>query len=829
MKLSEIPTISVFTAVFSLGLTAVPTLAQITPDATLPNNSIVLPNGNRFTIDGGTEAVSNLFHSFEEFSLPTGSEAFFNNALTIDNIITRVTGGNLSDIDGLIRANGTANLFLINPNGIQFGPNARLDIGGSFLGSTAESVLFEDGSFYSATEPNTSPLLTVNVPVGLQMGTNPGEISVLGNGHQLSTSPREIDRSNRSEGLGVRPNQTLALIGGDVTLTGAVLSAEGGRVELGSIGESGSIAIASNDRGLTFDYSQVANLGDIRLQQQSLVDVSGDRAGAVRVRGQQVSFSESSLLLSQNQGDLAGGEIRIEATDLLEIVGYDPASEIRSGAFSETLGAGASSEIRISAGRLIVREGGGVFNQTYGTGDSGDIEIQASESVQVRDFNLASFDRINLSNLLLDIFSNTQSAGAGGDVTISTPELSLTNGAAIGSVTRGNGIGGSLTINADRVEISGNNSSRPTILSTSSFLPGNAGNAIVDTRTLVVRNSGLVSSSSLGRGNAGSVKIEASESVTVSGRAAGARVPSQIRSAVIRRSSSSPDPEGRGGSVIIDAPTLNVTDEASISVVNQGIGDAGTIEVNAGAILLDGGGEITATTNSGKGGNLSLSGSTIQLRDGSQITAEAGGTGNGGNLSLDANTIALLENSSIVANAFQGTGGNIQIDTQGLFISPSSSITASSQFGVDGIVSVNNPVVEPASGLVALSSQPLNPNTQIQSNCAVALTNRFSISGNGGLPPDPIQYLQPRRLWQDTRLGEIQNHLAPNPTEAEPETASAAPMPLVEATGWRTNPRGQVELVAASGNSSHSSWQPHPECDRTVREPLINSSVGDRS
>lgn len=139
--------------------------------------------------------------------------------MDVSNIISRVTGSSISNINGLIRTNPSANLFLINPKGIIFGPNARLEIGGSFLASTANRLNFADGSFFSATDPRVQPLLTISVPTGLQFGETAGEIINQSQATANLVTPG-FGVIERPAGLQVNSGKTLAFVGGGVKLEG---------------------------------------------------------------------------------------------------------------------------------------------------------------------------------------------------------------------------------------------------------------------------------------------------------------------------------------------------------------------------------------------------------------------------------------------------------------------------------------------------------------------------------------------------------------------------------------------------------------------------------
>ncbi|MCC5640155.1 filamentous hemagglutinin N-terminal domain-containing protein [Nostoc sp. CHAB 5844] len=767
-----------------------PVLAQIVPDNTLGSeSSVVTQNFGGNTISGGATRGTNLFHSFQNFSVK--NTVFFNNGLNIENIITRVTGGQISNINGLIQTNGTANLFLINPSGFIFGQNARLNVSGSFLASTANTIKFADGTFFSATVPqNSLPLLTITSPIGLNFESHPaGTIEVQGPGHTLLNPIfAPILGLNNSLGLQVQPGKTLSLVGGNVILDGGILQA--GRIELGSVG-SGLVTIGAD---WSLDYKEAQNFQEIQLSRQALLNTSGAPSGSIQVQGQTISISEGSAVFIQNQGGQSSGGIKVNA-DLLKVTGTSPDGRIVSTLLTETLTNGNGGDIEVSAKKIIVENGGQILPRTFGTGRGGNSTINASESIQVVGFAQA------FPNLFSNISAASFGGGDAGSLTISTNQLIGINGIQVGSATFGNGSGGNVFINATDIALSGVVPSllTPSSINAATFSSGNAGQVVINSSRVRLENGGAIDSSTTSSGDAGSVTVNSSNSILVDGIVPGSPTPSLIDSSALVLASPlqqqlriPPVPTGNAGSVTVNTANLSINNGGLVAVRNEGTGNAGNINITANTINISNGGGISATTEIAEGGNIALRSNILQLNNGkiSSTAGQQGTSGNGGNININADVIVGFNNNRITADAFEGRGGNITINTQGLFFSRDSLITAASQQGINGTVNINYfSQLEPANVQVNLPT----PTPEIASVCQgrsgeSASENKFVITGTGGLPPNPLDSVSATPSWHgNPNLIPTTNHFV------QPKISTTQ---IIPAQGWQFNPDGTVTLIA---------------------------------
>jgi len=670
--------------------------AQITPDTTLPVNSTIIPNGSTLTINGGTTAGSNLYHSFTDFNLTKGTDLWFNNAATIQNIFTRVTGGRLSDIDGSIRANGSANLFLLNPAGIIFGPNASLNIGGSFIGSTANSINFADGTSFNAKNPHSSPLLTISVPVGLNFSSNPGAIQVTGS-------------SSNPVNLQVNPGQTLALVGGDVTIMQGNLTAPTGRIELGSV-QSGTVALNPNSSGWSLNYQGIDNFGNISLSGLSSADVSGNGGGTIQVQGQRVTLSDGSSLVAMTSGKVDGGTINVNASELLELTGTSADALNLSGlfAYAANNSTGNAGTINIKTNQLQVKNGAQILSDTFGQGNGGSINITAHQV----EFTGTSADGNSLSGL----FANAErgSTGNAGSVNLTTDSLRIANGAQLNSVTFGPGNGGSVNVTAHHIEVTGTSANGRLSSGLSANAErdstGNAGNVNITTDSILVTNAGQINSNTLGSGNGGSLNINAN-SIELIGNSTSGAVSGLFTDAAGEQ-------KGNAGDINLTTNSLRVIDGAQIDSVAFTTGNAGNININARQVELIGSsadnvyasGLITATLGSiGNGGNIHLNTDELRVINGAIVFSGTFGPGNAGNIDLVAKKVELIGfNSGLFANAISGTGngGDIKVATNDLVVRDRATITV-------GNFSSSDPSVTPGTGAAGNIEIATNSLTQI--------------------------------------------------------------------------------------------------------------------
>ncbi|MGK7934273.1 MAG: filamentous hemagglutinin N-terminal domain-containing protein, partial [Xenococcaceae cyanobacterium] len=544
-----------------------PVLAQITPDGTVPTQ--VNQSGNVTEITGGAEKGNNLFHSFKEFSVLNGNEAFFNNASNIENIFSRVTGGSISNIEGLIRAQDSANLFLINPAGILFGRDARLDIGGSFYGSTADSLLFDDGIEFSAVNPQ-NPILTINAPIGLRFRDNPAPIT-------YRRSLVEDEMGFAMPVFGVKSNQTLAFVGGNINIVedGVVTVEPGARIELGGLSEAGTVEI-DQDGSLSFPDGVMR--ADVSLTgiANIVIDDAGETGGlTINARNLEL-FEQSGIFVTT----LNVSQVQDRA--IITINASDRVALFNESIISVTLRGEAVDKVRaidINTRSLeVISDLSNEESQVPATISALGITTSLPQN-EINILNINASDQIIVDKGV--IFGRLITGGnQRGNINITTGSFELTNRASVylTNLSFSEADTGRLSINADRVLV--DNSTLGTTLGVLADFATDT-NVEIAANFVEVANGGEISAKSIRGGDA--------------------------------------------GSVIITTEQLTVQDNSEITVSSMLGGSAGNLEITAESLNLDGG-ILTASTEAETGGNINLIvDDRIILRNNSQITAEATG------------------------------------------------------------------------------------------------------------------------------------------------------------------------------------------------------------
>lgn len=589
--------------------------------------------------------------------------------------------------------------------------------------------------------------------------------------------------------------------------------AESGRAELGSV-EAGMvelIPLPNNNQTTSqwqFNYLRASKLSDIRLSSAALVDVSGDPGGSVSLNGNGIYLQDSSIVLNQHRGRQVAGTIQVNA-DLLALSGALPNKD-QSLILTENLGTSTGANITVSARQIIAQDGGEILSTTYQNGGrGGNITVNASESLQF--FGVSPFDGTRFSGIGAPSFFG---GGKGGDITIATRDFWAQNGAGVISRVLGGQGGGNIRITSETISLIGENpviSGNASIIS-STFSGGDAGSIEIDTGRIFLQASGAISASTSGKGNAGSVTINARNSIEIDGSGVTLALPSRISTsgqllpARFRQVFGLPAvPTGNGGNLFINAPSIKVSNQGFIAAENVGRGNAGSLKIQADEIILNNQGQIRTSTEVGQGGILQLNvRSLLLLRNNSLISARAGALGSGGNITIDSPIMVGLENSDIIANAVRGRGGNINVTTQGLIglsfsntltprIDPNNDITASSEFNVSGNVQVNNIGTDLNVGTTELPVNLADASQKIATGCSSNQGSQFIATGRGGLPQNPNQDVMHDIPWDDLRdLSAYRGSL----TSVAPVLETQPP--LIQASGFQRNADGSIELIAQS-------------------------------
>lgn len=686
-----------------LSLSASHTHAQITLDGTTgPAGELSGPN---YVIDAnvGKQAGGNLFHSFGQFNISIGESATFTGPDSVSNIISRVTGGSGSWIDGPLRSEiPGADFFFLNPWGVMFGPNAFLDMGGSFHVSTADYLrLGEDGRF-DAVSPEKSVLTTAPPAAFGFLDESPGELKIEGF-------------------LEVPPDHEISLTGGNVEIPGGIVSAPGGHIRIFSTASSGEVNLQDFSDS---DFPSFKELGEISLSDKAMLDTGGSAAGEIHIRGGKFYLADADTSVSAITNESEGGGIDIHMRESLVVsegasiftaslggkcgdisisadsLFLDKALIFTQSGFVASVGEsganviggkGDGGDIHLNAGSTEI-SGGTISTNTLDTGKSGDISI-TGESLNIRnggeivadngdiytreDGNIADGIIIggkggsgnvtlNLNRLEMEsgsVSSNTLGTATGGNISVTAEDSVSIAGSGtadteypselyygISTQTRGPGSGGHIRIKTDGLTLD-----KDAMINTQAYSGGESGNIELNADRVDIRQGGTVTTSTRGAGDAGEILINAGESVSLSG--AGVRFD---KSRIYTATHSA----GSGGKLTIETPLLTVSGDGEIH--SKTLGD----DTWDGNTLPD-----------GTGGDIELNADRLELTGGGVVTAGSESDGDAGNIAIRVTDTFTAENSSVMTNTEHADGGDMTIDAGSRLILTDSSITTSVKGG----------------------------------------------------------------------------------------------------------------------------------------------------
>jgi filamentous hemagglutinin family protein len=780
-----------------------PAIAQIIPDQSL-NTLVTDGNDSIVRVSGGSQAGKNLFHSFDQLNVNADQQLLFENSGSTQNIFSRVTGSSVSSLNGLISTLNPSNVYILNLNGIVFGESISLNIGGSFLASTASSIQFNDGINFTSVLGRGKQAISLSELQLIRFFGDSGSITLNGTGNQINVDPITrigIGAGLSTNGIRVDLSQGIVLLGDGIQLDGGTVTAPSGTISLGSvkIGDISFSGFQAQPTALT-DYTKVDAFGDISLKDAALLDASGPFGGFINLNGGNLTLENSSYILIQNVQGPGGGLISLNFQDSITFMGVNdrPAlpsliSPLRnsSGIYSSSVFS-VGADIDLKAKNLSLIDAGVVFNHVALGGVGGNTNVDVSDSILIKG------DVLPVPNITFSsIFVGSNGDGAAGNIRVRGSDISLQNHGTIQSAAASSVDSGSIIVTADNsLMLFGSSpvSKLGSTIESDSFRSGTAASISVKAKTLQVFDGAIVGSAALASGDTGDVTIDVADSIRLSESAIGTIATADSLSNQ-EQFGLPPIPSGNVGNTRVRANNLVIENGSLLSASNEGLGQTGDLIIDVNQLQVRQA-DISSFALSDNGGNIVINSNFLQLNDSSTVSVNSLGSGDGGNIAVDSDFVILDNESSIVANSADARGGNVSINTTGLFLSPDSQITASSSLGesFSGTIDITTPNLDLQRGSTVIDDS--SESTSVATVCnSTGRENELTFAGTGGIPSS-VDDLTSRRL----------KYYAQGKISGEPliftDPITGKKEKIERAVGWKLSEGGKKFSLVADAEQS---------------------------